>query len=1219
MVNELQATPFYRPNALAMLNTLFPPSIRYLPNHLVSLKMMYRHRSILYSYLVAVQFKGVSALEPYINAIQPGCSHSWESVRECLESYFAKSKFIMKAAQETEGITYLRPRDSSSGETQTSTDYTTSERPLTGSSAASSVEQAVPSPHHKATLTEEGVIWRMSYQAPTQQTSTEPNLISSFRVCNGQAKIPRPDSTNIKTTTVDSAPKESTVDIQKPPGAKQDQAPNTVLNTAIKSTPATPALQDPNEVLTDLAGLGIDVHDYANPDASKVPYSKRTTVFELGPELESPTWEGRYVTELIPTPEATSLRLAKTPTTELRGYGKFPNTAFHFFTPGSGKRLPSDNFDFLNHPYEDPNSPSLPVLKKKSSFKNLFQKKNSSTTLHKNYSTDNALGIKLSGRSQTPEGSRLAKHNSHGSERPTPMPRKRSALFRPFTPRPDTDESHPRKVHKAQSFGDLFRRHKQQEEDSEEESEEEEVVHIPLPLPDPNQPCNCCPDRGKAFRAGKYPSISIRPSETIPRPKTCSWADDPMAFTKDPALQPSIRHATSAPNLSLFSFPQAWSPQSNDTRASESPSPEPFVKPSVPLATQQSPVKPPTAEEQKPAAQPSPVSPSTTGEQKPASPTLSPIRPSTSREQKSATPPLSPIRPSTSGEHKQVTFSTLPPQYDTDPRPYMARPLPVPPQSKGKSLTEMSSHTPVLNSKEFIDNEENGATKDHPEGVKDMDEQPVLPSLEQKVIKKKKSFNFWKKEKPAPVKRAPTPILHRPAGILRRTYTEGPPPPPMPINPVIIASRTTPITRISLEYQQKRKAERDAKNQQYVRKDEPLVTYQAKQKVREAAEAEQTKREAELAAREKRDWEIGFAAIKEVERPIQQQTVAQHRQAKLDAHTAANEQQARKEAHLAAQQRQLEEETHLALQKQLANDKTIAEAQAQAQAYAAAEKERARKEALIAAQLRKTEEEAYMALQEKLAKVTDIEVATARARARAQAQAAAEEKRARQEAQFLSQQRGAQGEAHTTQQQRLADQDAPAAAERRRARWEPRLSAERQSRLYAPFGEEKRQATVPFTMPETRSYDRFHGHNRHIESDSSFRQYRPSHDHAGQESANAYSDGTPDMTHGRVQRQGEGINNDRGPPPLNRQETFPMTTESQRRQRNENQGSNNIFRRPQAPINRQGIYRFATDTQTHGRFESRGRSYTVNPHFVFAEPQGAESSGKNVDPEQFGH
>ena len=48
MVSELKRPHFYKPNVLAMLNTLFPPSVKELPNDKIDKSVLHKHRAHLY-------------------------------------------------------------------------------------------------------------------------------------------------------------------------------------------------------------------------------------------------------------------------------------------------------------------------------------------------------------------------------------------------------------------------------------------------------------------------------------------------------------------------------------------------------------------------------------------------------------------------------------------------------------------------------------------------------------------------------------------------------------------------------------------------------------------------------------------------------------------------------------------------------------------------------------------------------------------------------------------------------------------------------------------------------------------------------------------------------------------------------------------------------------------------------------------------------------------
>ena len=70
MVAELKFTPFYKPNVLAMLNTLFPPAVKELPNDRIQPKVLHQYRSSFYRYITAVEANGPSVMKAFEQKLQ---------------------------------------------------------------------------------------------------------------------------------------------------------------------------------------------------------------------------------------------------------------------------------------------------------------------------------------------------------------------------------------------------------------------------------------------------------------------------------------------------------------------------------------------------------------------------------------------------------------------------------------------------------------------------------------------------------------------------------------------------------------------------------------------------------------------------------------------------------------------------------------------------------------------------------------------------------------------------------------------------------------------------------------------------------------------------------------------------------------------------------------------------------------------------------------------
>jgi hypothetical protein len=121
MVNELQSQPFYKPNVLAMLNTLFPPSVKVLPNERISARVLHQHRATFYQYLVAVERNGPAVLDRFISSrMALGTRYSWAETRQNLEHYVGLAERMIKQSNAVHSVKFFQ----SSWDSRTTRDFT---------------------------------------------------------------------------------------------------------------------------------------------------------------------------------------------------------------------------------------------------------------------------------------------------------------------------------------------------------------------------------------------------------------------------------------------------------------------------------------------------------------------------------------------------------------------------------------------------------------------------------------------------------------------------------------------------------------------------------------------------------------------------------------------------------------------------------------------------------------------------------------------------------------------------------------------------------------------------------------------------------------------------------------------------------------------------------------------------------------------------------------
>ncbi|KAG9229977.1 hypothetical protein BJ875DRAFT_357085, partial [Amylocarpus encephaloides] len=109
MVHELQSEPFYKPNVLAMLNTLFPPSMKEMPNDKVDIKTLNKYRTTFYHYILAVESKGTGIVKEIVEKLlDPKTKHSWPETRNHLEGFITLADSMIKEAKAVDGLEFFR-------------------------------------------------------------------------------------------------------------------------------------------------------------------------------------------------------------------------------------------------------------------------------------------------------------------------------------------------------------------------------------------------------------------------------------------------------------------------------------------------------------------------------------------------------------------------------------------------------------------------------------------------------------------------------------------------------------------------------------------------------------------------------------------------------------------------------------------------------------------------------------------------------------------------------------------------------------------------------------------------------------------------------------------------------------------------------------------------------------------------------------------------------
>ncbi len=100
MVAELKSVHFHEPSVLALLNTLFPPTVTELPNDRIQRKVLNQYRSSFYRYITAVEANGPSVMKAFEAKLQAESNrHSWKSTWENVQLYMSLAELMIKQAE----------------------------------------------------------------------------------------------------------------------------------------------------------------------------------------------------------------------------------------------------------------------------------------------------------------------------------------------------------------------------------------------------------------------------------------------------------------------------------------------------------------------------------------------------------------------------------------------------------------------------------------------------------------------------------------------------------------------------------------------------------------------------------------------------------------------------------------------------------------------------------------------------------------------------------------------------------------------------------------------------------------------------------------------------------------------------------------------------------------------------------------------------------------
>ena len=391
MINELHCKPFYKPNVLALLNTLFPPSVKELPNDKIDKTILYKYRAHFYHYTLEVEKRGPEVLKHWVEGLlKPGTKHSWPETRKNLVLYFERADNMIKSSTAIHGIEFFRARSSKYSETTLS---------LSGRQDIGNGDDTLDTDSQRGLQSQVSV----ATSAPKSPTGT----LNSHKA--PQVRMKKTPRHRISTSADQKA-------IFEPP-----QSPWASLEAFHHSNDSTQSLRSRTAAMTNTSRSGTpQIKTRSLRSRTRTQSRPATPPVDQGSEAAKHDSFTRPITpfedirrdiiarrEAVTGPPKTAMELSIPPTPEMESYYHSKPTGHKTTLRSVTTPLPNDNFAFLKQPYEPPPPcplppiPTNPTLKKKSSFGSLFVSRKSpapsNSSLRNKFDIDsqNALGIKM--------------------------------------------------------------------------------------------------------------------------------------------------------------------------------------------------------------------------------------------------------------------------------------------------------------------------------------------------------------------------------------------------------------------------------------------------------------------------------------------------------------------------------------------------------------------------------------------------------------------------------------------------------------------------------------------------------------------------------------------------------------------------------------------------------------------------------------------------------
>ena len=138
----MRLEPFSKANSIAMLNTLYPPSMTTAPTRQVTLSILNSQRSAFFRYIQAVEKNGKGILKNLEHQGQrPGDANGWIVVRDVVDKYLRAANGVIEECLEVLGPDYFDPDIEAHRRNDRRADsgvsFATGDRPSTSGSAGS--------------------------------------------------------------------------------------------------------------------------------------------------------------------------------------------------------------------------------------------------------------------------------------------------------------------------------------------------------------------------------------------------------------------------------------------------------------------------------------------------------------------------------------------------------------------------------------------------------------------------------------------------------------------------------------------------------------------------------------------------------------------------------------------------------------------------------------------------------------------------------------------------------------------------------------------------------------------------------------------------------------------------------------------------------------------------------------------------------------------------